>query len=182
MVARTLSLGPAPSIVELIVVDGVPLRRLPTLVRRLLASAVDVMLPQARAADVLLKSVVDDDVPDMVSLDPDKVAWALVTLIGSALRYVHSGSRFQVGGIIGLRMAYDPVASQVSIEVTDNGTGIPEGTLALLLRRDPNRPRLGLTLGLVQDIAAAHGGRLDIQSSREPFSGGTTIRLTLPVS
>jgi signal transduction histidine kinase len=182
MAARTLSLGLPPSTVELMVIEALPIRRLPTFVRTLLGSTVEVMLPQAKAADVLLKSVVDADVPAMMSLDTDKVAWAVVTLIGSALRHVHSGSRFQPGGRISLQTTYDPAADEVIIEINDNGSGIPKEKLPLLLRRGPDQPRVGLTLMLVQDVVAAHGGRIDIESSTEPFDRGTTIRLTLPVS
>ena len=90
------------------------------------------MLPQAKAADVLLKGVVDADVPATMSLDADKVTWAVVTLIvGSALRHVHSGSRFQVGGRISLQTTYNPAASEVTIEINDNGSGIPKETLPL---------------------------------------------------
>lgn len=182
MAARAVFLGPAPSTVEVIVIGALPLRRLPTFVRTLLGSTIDVMLPQARAADVALTSVVDADVPATMSLDADKMAWAIVTLIGSALRHVHSGSRFQIGGSISLQTTYNPVTPEVTIEIKDNGDGIPKEKLPFLLRRDPDRPRVGLTLMLVQDVVAAHGGRVDIESSTEPFDRGTTIRLTLPVS
>jgi signal transduction histidine kinase len=165
-----------------IATESIPVRRQPTLVRALLASAIDVMQPQARAAGILLKSVVEPDVPATMSLDADKVAWAIVTLIGSALRHVPSGSRFQIGGTIDVQTSVNPRTSAVIIEIKDNGPGISKEKLPLLLHRDPERPLVGLSLMLVQDVMAAHGGRIEIDSSTEPFESGTMVRLTLPVS
>jgi signal transduction histidine kinase len=34
---------------------------------------------------------------------------------------------------------------------------------------------------MVRDIAAAHGGRVDVQSETAAFASGTTVRVTLPV-
>ena len=68
--------------VHLIVIDALPLRRVPTDLRALLRSTLEVMQRQAKAFDVTLNVVVDDHVPAVVSLDAEKIAWATTVLVG----------------------------------------------------------------------------------------------------
>ncbi len=77
---------------------------MPTDLRALLRSTLDVMQRQARAFDVTLNVAVDDDVPAVVSLDAEKIAWATTVLVGNALRYVHHGSQVMPGGSIAVRV------------------------------------------------------------------------------
>jgi hypothetical protein len=62
---------------------------------------------QAAAVDVTLRIVVADDVPAIVHLDSERVAWAVTTLVGNGLRYVLSGSRRRPGGAIDVRSSID---------------------------------------------------------------------------
>ena len=57
------------------------------------------MQRQAKASDVTLNVVVDDQVPAVVSLDAEKIAWAITVLVGNALRYVHHGSQRHAGRV-----------------------------------------------------------------------------------
>jgi signal transduction histidine kinase len=166
---------------HLTVIDAMPLQREPTDMRALLTSSLEVMRRQATTSDVTLNVVVDDEVPKRVSLDPRKIAWATTALVGSALRYVRHGSRVLPGGSITVRVAYDPAASEVSIEVQDDGAGIPADKLPLLFSGSPDRPRLGLALSMVRDVVAAHGGAVDVRSDTTEPGRGTTVRITLPV-
>ena len=67
----------------------------------------------------------------------------------------------------------------------DHGRGIPEKDLARVTdpfyMGDPSRSKqsggFGLGLALVKEIAAVHGGRLEIESHP---GQGTTARITLP--
>jgi signal transduction histidine kinase len=70
----------------------------------------------------------------------------------------------------------------VILEVRDDGAGIPEDRLSQLLRRGPEQPfGSGLSLNLVQDVVAAHGGSVEVESSTQSDRSGTVVRLTLPV-
>jgi signal transduction histidine kinase len=85
------------------------------------------------------------------------------------------------GGTIDVRASFDPTSSQVTIEVQDNGPGIPADTVRRLFTRDSLNVRgAGLALLLMADICAAHGGTVDVRSSTDVSEHGTTIRLTLP--
>ena len=76
-VDASVSLQSMQHAVHLTVVDALPLRRVPTDLRALLRSALEVMQRQAKAFDVTLNVVVDGQVPAVVSLDAEKIAWAI---------------------------------------------------------------------------------------------------------
>lgn len=166
---------------QLVAIEALAIRRTPTDVRALLASKLDVLSFQAAASDVTLSVVIAGDVPPVVYLDSEKVAWAVTTVVGNALRYVRSGSRRMPGGTINVRAVFDPMSAQVTIEVQDDGPGIPADTVTRLFRRDGLNVRgAGLALLLISDICAAHGGLVEVQSNTEAFVHGVTIRLTFP--
>jgi signal transduction histidine kinase len=136
---------------------------------------------QAKAFDVTLNVTVEAEVPRTVLLDADKVAWAVTAVVGNSLRYVRHGSEVMPGGMITVRVTYDATASAVTIEVQDDGRGIPAERLPLLFTPGRDRPRIGLGLILVRDIVVAHAGQIAVDAETTGDLRGTTIRLTLPV-
>jgi signal transduction histidine kinase len=181
-VAATVSLQSIQRTVHLTVIDALPLRRKPTDLRALLRSTLEVMQPQAKAFDVTLSVDIDRQVPDVVSLDAEKIAWATTVLVGNSLRYVHHGSRVLPGGSVAIRASYSPTDSEMTIAVQDDGPGIPVDKLPFLFNVEPGQTRPGLGLSMVREVVAAHAGHIDVDSYTEPFRHGTTIRLTLRVS
>jgi signal transduction histidine kinase len=65
--------------------------------------------------------------------------------------------------------------------VRDNGPGIPSDQLNKLLQREGWHPGSALALLLVEDIAAAHGGRIRIKSRTDPLDHFTSICFTIPI-
>src|SRR5262249_13249762 len=131
-------------------------------------------------ADVSLTVSVAEDVPRTVRLDPTKIGWAVVNLVGNALRYVRHGGRHTRGGVIGVTVTYEPAGAALVIEVRDDGPGIPPATASRLFDHDDPQGPSGLGLLLVHDIVMAHGGSVDVRSSRDFGEQGTAIRLTVP--
>jgi signal transduction histidine kinase len=130
---------------------------------------------------VALTLEVAAEVPRTVRLDPEKIAWTLTALIGNALRFVRRGTRLMPGGTIQVRARYTPVTPQVILEVQDDGSGIPADTLSRLFRRSPVALQTaGLALALIQDVIAAHGGAVQLESSTKADRSGTTVRLLIP--
>jgi signal transduction histidine kinase len=167
--------------VQLVAIEALVIRRTPTDLRALLTSKLAVILSQATEVDVTLSVVVAGDVPQVVLLDSERVAWAVTTLVGNALRYMRSGSRRMDGRAIDVRVSFDSSRSQLAIEVHDDGMGIPADTVTRLFRRDSLNVRgAGLALLLMHDICAAHGGTVDVRSSTGGADHGTTVRLTFP--
>jgi signal transduction histidine kinase len=157
-------------------IESIPLRREPVDVGVLVEMATDVMQRQARSLGIALAIHVDIGVPERLLLDRDKVAWVVTSLVGSALRHVRTP-----GGSIAVDVAYDDARSRVSVEVRDDGLGIPAHTLSRLLNRDGWHPGAALALLLVEDIAIAHGGNLHIESKNDRSEHFTKICFTIPV-
>ncbi|HUK34718.1 MAG TPA: HAMP domain-containing sensor histidine kinase [Vicinamibacterales bacterium] len=155
--------------------ESIPLVRQDVDVGVLLEVATEVMQRQAAAHGVRLNIHIDDSVPTTVHVDRDKIAWAISSLIGSALRHVQGP-----GGLIIVGVSCDP-QSRLAIAVRDNGPGIAAERLSKLLRRDAWRPGSALALLLVDDIATAHGGRLDVESKTDGLDHFTSVRMTIPL-
>jgi len=166
--------------VDFVVIDALPLRRAPTNLASLLQSTLDVMRPQAKTFDVTLQVDIAADVPSRVSVDAQKIAWAMTTLVGNALRYVRHGSQRMPGGTIDVRVSHDSSRREVSLEVQDDGPGIPRHRLPLLSDNAGQSGR-ALSLVMIRDVVRAHGGTFEIRSETGAQSHGTTVRLTLPV-
>jgi signal transduction histidine kinase len=167
--------------VELMAIEVMAVRRAATNLRTLLTSKLAVLSSQALAAGVSLSVVVADDVPAIVHVDSDKIAWTVTTLVGNALRYVQAGHQRAPSGTIAVRAGFDRSASVVTIEVQDNGPGIPAESVARLFKRDGlNVLGSGLSLLLMSDIFVAQGGRVEVTSRTQGGDHGTTVRLSLP--
>ncbi len=180
-VVATVSLESIPQPVHLTVVDALPLRREPTDLVARLRSNLEVFQRQAEAADIALNIAVDDRMPAVVSIDAEKIAWAITALVGNALRYVRRGSSIRPGGTISVQASYNPAPAEVALQVQDDGPGIPPDKLPFLFSGGPDRSRVGLALLLIREVVEAHGGKIEVLTETEAFRHGTTIRLTLPV-
>lgn len=165
---------------QLIAIEALFVRRTSTDVRTLLSSKLAIVSSQADAEGVALDVRVDADVPARVHVDAEKLAWAVTTLVGNALRYVRAASRRMGSGAVSVRAAFDARRSELAIEVQDDGPGIPEDTVTRLFRRDGLDVRgAGLALLVMADACAAQGGRIDVRSSIGS-DHGTTVRMTIP--
>lgn len=110
--------------------------------------------------------------------DSLKLRRVLDNLIGNALKFTPEG------GSITVRLTQSE--KTVTIEVADNGIGIPADKLERVFERfyqvDGSMKRryggTGLGLSLVKDIVTAHGGQVTAHSVLEQ---GTTFRVTLPI-
>ena len=172
---------PDAPLVPRLAIGAIPLRRRPTDLRALLSSALEVLAAQATELDVALGVRCDDGFADAVWVDPEKIAWAVATLVGNALRYVRRGTRLRPGGTITVTMSGDADAGGAAIIVQDDGPGIPRDKVEWLFRQsDGAQHAVGLGLMLVHDVVIAHGGRIEVKTSTDAFEHGTTITLRLP--
>ena len=162
--------------------DAIPLHRSDVDLVRLASSTLEPLEREALGLQVTL--TVDGPANlGSVSLDPEKTAWVIATLVGNALRYVRHGSRRLPGGGVVVRIRRDDEAKTVTISVEDDGPGIPAEKLPHLFERQAgSQHAIGLGLTLVKDIVAAHGGTVSVESSTDFCAHGTTVHATLPTA
>ena len=168
-------------VIDLVAIAALVVRRRAANLRELLPSKLAVLESQAAAAGVRLTVHVGDDVPPVVHIDAEKIAWAVTTLVGNALRYVQAPSRALGGTAIAVRATCPAPGDMVAIAIDDDGPGIPADTVRRLFTGDGLNVRgAGLSLLLVKDMMTAHGGAVDLRSRIDPAGHGTTIELTFP--
>ncbi len=145
----------------------------PTDLAGLVVEVVESVLPEAKAAHVVLAVVTLG--PSRVVLDPQRVRQAVENLVGNAVKYTDAGGRVDV------RLRVHDGTAVLSVE--DTGIGIEPGDMTRLFtpffRADPARrrvaPGLGLGLGIARSIVLAHGGSLEVRS--ESGRGSTFIAM-----
>jgi signal transduction histidine kinase len=186
--ATTTSLAPTAVTVplraqrrlHLTVVEALPVRRVPTDLKYLLPSTLEVLGRQAKSLDVALTIDIQKEL-NSISLDAEKIAWVVTALVGNALRYVRHGSYTRPGGTITVRATCSADAREMTIEIQDDGPGIqPDALRKLTGDRHAGTP-FGLGLSMVREVVVAHGGTMAILSNTDDLHRGTTIRLRLPV-
>lgn len=166
--------------VELLLVEGLPLRRAYTEIADLLLRTLDVFVTQAISTGVDLTVSRDEDVPAVLFVDGEKIAWALATLVTNALRYAEKGPRGADGAHVRVRLGWDAPAESLRVTVTDNGPGMTAAAARWLFDRDPATGRAaGLALLLVRDVALAHRGSLEV-TTRRGTKHGTTFTMIVP--
>jgi signal transduction histidine kinase len=116
------------------------------------------------------------DLPTL-TVDPDRLAQALGNLVSNAIKYTPAGGTISAGAGVG--------GDAIWIRVSDTGPGIaPEDQERIFTpfyrgasaRRFPQGMGLGLTIA--RDLAIAHGGRLEVDSTP---GQGSHFTLWLPL-
>lgn len=135
-------------------------------------SAVALLTPRADRRAVTLECTYDD-LP-LATWDAEAVRQALVNLVENAIRHGREGGHVMVRG------AADP--STVRLSVRDDGPGISRqdrrSVFDRFVRGHTAGPGTGLGLYLVEQVARAHGGRVDLETEE---GRGSTFTLVLPV-
>jgi len=147
-------------------------------VRVVIEEAVERVRAVALARNITLhEEPVADDLA--ISCDPAQMVAALTNLLDNAVKYSDAGRSVRIGA--------RGSGARVSLEVSDQGIGIPPRDLERIFERfyrvDKARSRVtggtGLGLSIVRHVAQAHGGDVSVES-RE--GEGSTFRLDLPVA
>lgn len=159
-------------------VGSLSLTKEETDMERLLNEAVEKVSPQAAQKGIVLDTTFPEKWPKL-QLDKDKMAAALINLLGNAVKYTAAEGR------VGLRVKVTEHDCQ--IEVEDTGVGISAEELPKVFDKffrssDPlvrKEIGSGLGLSLAQEVVRMHGGALTVQS--EPGKG-SKFTITLPIT
>ncbi len=115
--------------------------------------------------------------PEFIEGDEDKLSQVMINLLANALKYTPAGGKVEVV------LTSDP--QQVSVAVSDTGTGISPADLPNIFERfyrtDKSRTRstggAGIGLTIVKSIIDAHNGAIDVIST---LGQGSQFTITLP--
>jgi PAS domain S-box-containing protein len=143
--------------------------------RDILRAVCDMVEPLAMAKS--LTTVWPKDVRSEVYADRAKTEQILLNLLTNAIKYTDEGGRITVTCRVR--------RSQTSIDVTDTGIGIPEGSLDAIFEpfvqvgrtHSSAHEGAGLGLAISRDLARAMNGDLTVESTP---GAGSTFTLTLP--
>lgn len=139
-----------------------------------LARAITQVIDEIRAASPEHEILLDLSFDRPVSCDAARVAQAVSNLVSNAVRHGTWGAPIEVRGTVN--------DCEIAISVANRGKAIPEELRQRLFqpfqRGDQSGGEgLGIGLYVASSIAAAHGGRLEVDSE----DGTTTFTLMLPV-
>ncbi len=154
-----------------------PLEKLPTDMRALIAETIQAIEPLAVEKELALTSEVGP-LPAML-VDPFRVRQVFINLLSNAIRHTPPGGRITLSGELA------PGAAVFAVR--DSGEGLEPEQLAAVFERfyrsDKSRSRAtggsGLGLAIVKAIVAAHGGQVSAQSAGK--NQGSTFRIQLPL-
>ena len=146
-----------------------PLQVKPVVIQELLARTTQLVTAQAQAHHV---AVTVDAPPGPVELqaDPAKLEQVLLNLAQNAI------DALPEGGHVVLRARRQP--RTVTVEVEDDGPGIPPGTPIFDAFFSTKPHGTGLGLSITHRIVTDHGGSIDV----ETLTGRTLFRVVLPIA
>ncbi|MBZ5640124.1 MAG: response regulator [Acidobacteriia bacterium] len=153
-----------------------PERRLLS-VNEVAESVIGLMAYQFRVSDVRIEKDLGRDVPTIVG-DPHQLQQAVLNLVSNAYQAIRGAGR---GGVITVRTR-QPRTGWVSLEVEDDGPGIPETVRSRIFEpfftTKPPGQGTGLGLSLVEGAVEAHGGRVSLDTGE---GHGARFLVELPV-
>jgi signal transduction histidine kinase len=145
----------------------------PVLPNELVRSAVDLMTPRAERRGVRIDWQTGDHLPE-ARWDADAVRRALVNLLDNAVKHGKEGGHVEVRVSV--------AGHQVRLAVQDDGPGIGRAHRSGIFRRfgrgATEAAGTGLGLYLVEQVAHAHGGQVDLATEE---GRGATFTLVLPL-
>lgn len=147
-------------------------------IERLLNEVCDKVRPEIQRKKIDFSISFPPKLPQL-TVDKDKLAAALVNLIGNAVKYTPDNGT--------VKFAVEQSGDEIRFVIEDTGIGIAEDEIPKLFdkffRSDDSRVReitgSGLGLSFTNEVAKLHRGRIDITSQ---IDEGSTFTLVLPVS
>ncbi len=141
-------------------------------------SAIESIKPALLAKGIRFTLAVEDEEMQLVA-DADRLQQVVWNLLSNAARFTPEGGE--------VRVDVRRVEGQVSIAVTDTGSGISADFLPFVFDRfrqaDPSTTKLhgglGLGLAIVRHLVELHGGRVGVTSAGE--GRGARFEILLPV-
>jgi len=129
---------------------------------------VSLVRPQAEAAGVQVEQRIEN-IPDRVRVDPELLTQALVNLSLNGIQAMGTGGVLTFGA--------EKRGNELLISITDTGKGIPESDREKIFRPffTAKHRGTGLGLAITRSIVERHGGRVEVESTRNVGSRFTIV-------
>jgi len=149
----------------------------PTDAAALTEDMIGLLSTQARSKGLELSLAVDDALPTLVAIDPQRLRQLLLNLVGNAVRFTPSGS-------VQVRLSYTD-GDRLQVQVIDTGIGVQPDRLDRLFQRftqvdaSPRRVHGGSGLGLAicKGLVELMGGDIGVESR---FGEGSRFWFDVP--
>ena len=129
-----------------------------------------------RKARVEIKTRLDPDLPDLLA-DPTSLEEILINLVMNAVEAIDHDH-----GLVEVRTGRDATGGMISLEVADNGRGVPEEIADRLFEpfvtQRPNGNGTGLGLSVTRDLVEEFGGAIAYESTP---GEGTVFKVLFPL-
>lgn len=145
-------------------------------IRQCIEDVVRTLSPGASESRIHLYSRIDDDVPELLAGDEQRLRQVLMNLVGNALKFTHRGT-VRIDAAVQSR---DQTGVTIHLMVADTGVGIPEDKQTIIFapfeQGDGSITRkyggTGLGLAISTKLALLMQGDLRVESPwRDPHSG-----------
>lgn len=137
-----------------------------------LRSAIKIVSADASARGIWIEPPPHGRAPIWIHGDHEALEQLFLNLLINGVQATESGGRVDV---------QVHLADDATVAITDSGCGIPEGALDRVFEPfySTKAERAGLGLAIAWRTAAAHGGRLSIESA---LGRGTAVQVALPLA
>jgi signal transduction histidine kinase/ActR/RegA family two-component response regulator len=157
--------------------DALPLRRQPSLLDRVMGSAMETAAPLLERKRHTVQLELNGEL-DEFDVDPWRLSQVISNLLTNAAKYTDVGGRITITRVV--------AGADLIIEVTDNGVGIAAEDLSTIFTLFAQAPfshtraenGLGIGLSLAKSLIELHGGRLAVASAGRGC--GTTFTINIP--
>lgn len=142
--------------------------------RTIINECIELIAGNANEKGVMVVADIDPAMP-AVPLDPDGMHQVVMNLLSNAIDAVTPQE-----GLIRVVCKYDPVEKMATLEVIDNGSGIPPGMMSHmfeLFHSTKGNRGTGLGLAVTKKIVEEHEGTITVRSDD---AEGTTFTVKLP--
>jgi signal transduction histidine kinase/CheY-like chemotaxis protein len=139
-------------------------------------NVIELLAPRAHAKDIEISAHIDADVPETVIFSDLKLRQILFNIAGNAIKFTQKG---------GVGISFSRADKDLQIVISDSGIGMSAEALARVFKpyvqaADDIATRFGgtgLGLGITQNLIAACGGSLRVDST---LAVGSQFTITLP--
>ncbi|MBA3992434.1 MAG: hybrid sensor histidine kinase/response regulator [Cyanobacteria bacterium DS2.3.42] len=143
--------------------------------RSTIIEVIRIINPVCSKKGLVLRSIVDPDIPDLISGDELRVRQVLLNLASNAVKFSKEGAIY----ISANMMETDDDSLRIEFKVTDSGIGLSEDTIGRLfqpfVQADTSTSRVfggtGLGLSIAKSYVELMGGEIGVQS--KPNEGST---------